>query len=72
MPAAAKRHVASGTDGKLRRVVEAVCTALIEAEPRLTELDRQVGDGDLGISMERVAKAIKQAAQKPKTAKREG
>ena len=34
--------------------------ALLAAEPTLTEMDRQVGDGDLGISMSRVAQSILQ------------
>lgn len=34
------------------------CNALIEAEPMLTALDAKVGDGDLGISMMRGAKAV--------------
>ncbi|MFI6586619.1 dihydroxyacetone kinase family protein [Embleya sp. NPDC050493] len=42
----------------LTRAIEAVCAALTEAEPRLTELDRIVGDGDLGISLARGAEAI--------------
>jgi dihydroxyacetone kinase len=35
--------------------------ALIAAAPRLTELDRVVGDGDLGISLERGARAVLEA-----------
>ena len=34
------------------------CRALIAAEGTLTELDRITGDGDLGISMARAAKAV--------------
>ncbi|GAB1333919.1 dihydroxyacetone kinase family protein [Streptomyces sp. E-15] len=37
----------------------AVCGALEEAEPRLTALDRRVGDGDLGISLARGARAVR-------------
>ena len=47
---------------KLRDVIESACRALIAAEPELTELDRITGDGDLGISMQRAAKAILAAA----------
>ena len=42
----------------LTRAVAAVCTALKDAEDHLTELDRVVGDGDLGISLARGADAI--------------
>lgn len=51
------------TDGAktLQRAIQAVCSSLIMAEPQLTELDRLVGDGDLGVSMERGAKAIQHA-----------
>jgi dihydroxyacetone kinase len=34
--------------------------ALIEAAPRLTDMDRVVGDGDLGISLERGSQAVQQ------------
>ncbi len=34
---------------------------MIAAEPRLTELDQAVGDGDLGISLTRGAEAIRDA-----------
>lgn len=46
------------TDSTLRRVIEAVCACLIHAEPVLTEMDQRVGDGDLGISLARGARAI--------------
>ncbi len=36
--------------------------ALIDAERELTELDRITGDGDLGTSMERAARAVQSAA----------
>jgi dihydroxyacetone kinase len=42
----------------LWRSVLAVCSALIEAERQLTELDQLVGDGDLGISLARGARAV--------------
>jgi dihydroxyacetone kinase len=35
--------------------------ALIEAGPRLTAMDQVVGDGDLGISLERGSRAVQQA-----------
>lgn len=48
-----------GADSAARRALEAVCTALIDAEPALTELDSQVGDGDLGTSLARGVRAIR-------------
>jgi dihydroxyacetone kinase len=45
-------------DSSLRRVIEAVCACLLEAEPVLTEMDQRVGDGDLGISLSRAARSI--------------
>ena len=45
-------------DSGLRRVIEAVCACLIEAETVLTEMDQRVGDGDLGISLARGARGI--------------
>jgi dihydroxyacetone kinase len=38
--------------------IAAVIAALKHAEPRLTELDSVVGDGDIGISLSRGARAI--------------
>lgn len=43
----------------LRQVALAVAEALENAEPHLTELDSLAGDGDLGASMERGAKALR-------------
>lgn len=48
------------TGQRMKVVVEAACNALIEAETRLTELDRTVGDGDLGITLARGANAVLQ------------
>jgi dihydroxyacetone kinase len=45
-------------DATLRRVIEAVCACLLKAEPTLTEMDQRVGDGDLGISLSRGARAL--------------
>ncbi|MGX6601871.1 dihydroxyacetone kinase subunit DhaL [Micromonosporaceae bacterium Da 78-11] len=47
-----------GGDDPVRRSLEAVAEALISVRDELTELDRQVGDGDLGISLARGAAAI--------------
>ncbi|NYH15065.1 dihydroxyacetone kinase subunit DhaK [Paraburkholderia bryophila] len=45
-------------EAPLRRAIEAVCACLLEAEPTLTDMDQRVGDGDLGISLSRGARAI--------------
>ncbi|MDB5786807.1 dihydroxyacetone kinase family protein [Caballeronia mineralivorans] len=61
-PAPAAPVAASGArlsrESSLRRVIEAVCACLLEAEPVLTEMDQRVGDGDLGISLSRAARSI--------------
>jgi triose/dihydroxyacetone kinase / FAD-AMP lyase (cyclizing) len=46
---------------KARQAVEAACKALVSAEAELTEMDRVTGDGDLGASMARGAKAVQAA-----------
>ena len=43
---------------KTEQAIDAACKALIAAKGELTEMDRVTGDGDLGISMERAAKAV--------------
>jgi dihydroxyacetone kinase len=43
---------------RTRNAIEAACKALIAAEGELTEMDRVTGDGDLGASMARGAKAV--------------
>lgn len=43
---------------KLEKALEGVCSAVILSRKRLTELDQAVGDGDLGISLSRGARAI--------------
>jgi triose/dihydroxyacetone kinase / FAD-AMP lyase (cyclizing) len=61
-PAPVAPVLASGAklsrESSLRRVIEAVCACLLEAEPILTEMDQRVGDGDLGISLSRAARSI--------------
>ncbi|MFM0513670.1 dihydroxyacetone kinase subunit DhaK [Paraburkholderia sp. RL17-373-BIF-A] len=63
-PAPAEPERASGAtlsrEATLRRVIEAVCACLLKAEPALTDMDQRVGDGDLGISLSRGARAILQ------------
>ena len=43
---------------KTKQAIEAACKALLAAENELTEMDRVTGDGDLGVSMARGAKAV--------------
>jgi dihydroxyacetone kinase len=43
---------------KTKQAIEAACQALLAAENVLTEMDRVTGDGDLGVSMARGAKAV--------------
>jgi len=43
---------------RTRAAIEAACNALIDAQGELTEMDRVTGDGDLGTSMERAARAV--------------
>ncbi|WZP00922.1 dihydroxyacetone kinase subunit DhaL [Isosphaeraceae bacterium EP7] len=45
----------------LERAIRAAANSLIKDAPRLTELDRAVGDGDLGISLARGANAVLEA-----------
>lgn len=62
-------ETASGepTDARVERLIEAVqaiARALVAAEPELTALDREVGDGDLGINLARGATAILDAGER--------
>ncbi len=43
------------------RAIASACAALREAEDRLTEMDRLVGDGDLGTNLARGARAVEAA-----------
>lgn len=49
---------ASPRVSKLHRTIEAACDAIITAKDTLTEMDRIVGDGDLGINLARGAEAV--------------
>ena len=49
------------TGRKAKAAIEAACRALIAAEGELTEMDRVTGDGDLGSSMARAARSVKDA-----------
>jgi dihydroxyacetone kinase len=55
------KGVQSEAGRRTRQAIEAACKALIEAEITLTEMDRVTGDGDLGTSLERAAKAVQAA-----------
>ncbi len=46
---------------RVKRTIESACDALVFAEAVLTEMDRTVGDGDLGASMKRAALAVRAA-----------
>ena len=61
--ATGERHAQSEASRKTREAIEAACTALIQIESELTEMDRVTGDGDLGKSMERAAKAVQVAVR---------
>ncbi len=54
----APKEAESEVGRRTRQAIEAACQSLIKAEPELTELDRITGDGDLGASMERAARAV--------------
>jgi triose/dihydroxyacetone kinase / FAD-AMP lyase (cyclizing) len=57
----AGRGAQSEAGRKTKQAIEAACKALLCAEGELTEMDRVTGDGDLGASMERAAKAVQGA-----------
>jgi len=48
---------------KTKQAIEAAGKALLAAENELTEMDRVTGDGDLGVSMARGAKAVQDAVE---------
>lgn len=52
------RWSGEGDKALFGRAIAAVVAALKEAEPELTELDSIVGDGDIGISLARGARAV--------------
>jgi dihydroxyacetone kinase len=55
--------VQTETGQRIRRGIEAACSALTAADGELTEMDRIVGDGDLGASMTRAATAVQEAVE---------
>jgi dihydroxyacetone kinase len=57
-------HVVSRTGSRetaIENAIAAACHALLANEARLTELDQIVGDGDLGITLARGARAVLEA-----------
>jgi dihydroxyacetone kinase len=54
----ARGHSRLATNAPLRTVVADVAAALSAAEPELTAMDSAVGDGDLGFSLDRAARAL--------------
>ena len=59
-PAGLRTTASTGTPGPLGPILQSLCAALRREEHRLTTLDQAVGDGDLGISLDRGAAAIEQ------------
>ena len=57
----AARGVQTEAGKRIGNAIDAACKALIAAEGELTEMDRVTGDGDLGASMARAAKAAQDA-----------
>jgi triose/dihydroxyacetone kinase / FAD-AMP lyase (cyclizing) len=57
----APRGVKTETGKRVKRAIQSACDALVSAEAALTEMDRVVGDGDLGVSMKRAALAVRTA-----------
>ncbi len=58
-PAEAPRSPSGiGPSEPFARAIRAAAAALMQAEPRLTTMDRAVGDGDLGISLARGSEAM--------------
>jgi len=52
--------VQTRTEAAPERAIRAACAALLAAESRLTEMDRLVGDGDLGVNLARGMRAIEE------------
>lgn len=46
---------------RIQQAISDVCVALLDAETHLTELDQAAGDGDLGLSLARGARALQQS-----------
>jgi triose/dihydroxyacetone kinase / FAD-AMP lyase (cyclizing) len=59
VPPRTEHPIQTEASAKAKRAVTAACDALLEAEHQLTEMDRIVGDGDLGSNLARSAQAIK-------------
>lgn len=61
---AAHSDPAARPAARVHAAVAAVARALVAAEPELTALDRQVGDGDLGLNLARGAEAVLAAGER--------
>jgi dihydroxyacetone kinase len=56
-----RKRAETDFEHKAQKAIEAACAALIQAESKLTEMDRITGDGDLGASMKRASAAVQKA-----------
>lgn len=54
------RNLNTTSQTRLHRAIEAGCESIIAAKNHLTELDRMVGDGDLGLNLARGAEAVRE------------
>jgi dihydroxyacetone kinase len=61
MEFATRERPETDSENKAKKAIESACAALIQAEPKLTEMDRITGDGDLGVSMKRASAAVQEA-----------
>ena len=59
-PATIIRPSPAGHDADVEQALLAITAAILDAEPRLTASDQAVGDGDLGVSLSRGARAIEE------------
>lgn len=59
-PDLARKESAPAGQTRLHRAIGAACGAIVASRDYLTELDRVVGDGDLGINLARGAAAVQQ------------
>jgi dihydroxyacetone kinase len=55
---------AASEQTRLHRAIEAACESMIAAKDQLTELDRIVGDSDLGTNLARGAEAVREMLRK--------
>lgn len=57
-PVPARTKPQGSASPRFEAALRAVCAVLTAVEPKLTEMDQAVGDGDLGISLARGAEAV--------------